>query len=776
VAVTAVRINLPIWHARLDDWSARLAAHTIGLAHGPQAAIALLLIAAAAAIVLPKRASATAVAISLGLTALILPATLHTGWWGPLVFSGLGATVAGLVAAASGDPVIGLARAGVATLLFANTIAASLVSAGNTATTLIASAGINAAVAAMGVRTLRRVRAGGPDPDDTHLVLITGGALAGAILTFAGGAATVAAAAHQPLTVVLTAAMAGLGIALAVIAPVAPRLEPVLPQVTGAISIGGLVIALAQVGHFTSAGVFASFAALLSVLSEVMRSSVERAGLSDSDGVSRRAPRRVGLIIGWFPQRTEVLLAAGPATTLAIASVAPTILAALVGPYRWLGMVWRGAPVQFHDQLGPLTNLVGGPVGVLTSLVLVATATIGVVGFGGPRDLVLARAVAVVTPGIAICLLIAPYLVRAAWPAGALAALSVATISGLALALIEPPIDLNSASSLHFARNLVVAICALSTGAGLSGSLAAQPMTIAALTIATITGAVAAGYGREQVSRVTGWIVTATAGQLLVLVICLVASLPSYDAAFAVGAVAGALLTAAALMPRLRKPENLTENLTVEVSAYAGAVLGLVLAARSIPHLAVFLAAWGAVLGIATARPQRQPLYRSALMWTGAAHELGAWFLLMVFTRVAVPEAYTLGIAIVALVTGWIESRWHPELTSWITYGIALAAALGPSLVILIATGENMLRLVLLLIGATAVLLFGAIRRQQAPTIIGAVALLGTTINLAARYSTTILVVLLLAIIAGVLIGVGANTEKQRRQLQRAWSTINKMQ
>ncbi|HEY2795317.1 MAG TPA: hypothetical protein VGJ28_23355, partial [Micromonosporaceae bacterium] len=123
-----------------------------------------------------------------------------------------------------------------------------------------------------------------------------------------------------------------------------------------------------------------------------------------------------------------------------------------------------------------------------------------------------------------------------------------------------------------------------------------------------------------------------------------------------------------------------------------------------------------------------------------------------------------------------IESRWHPELTSWVTYGIALSAALGPSLAILIATGENTLRLVLLLIGSTGVLLFGTFRRQQAPTIIGAVALLGTVVNLAARYSTTILVVLLLAIIAGVLIGVGANTEKQRRQLQRAWSTINKMQ
>ncbi|HEY2795908.1 MAG TPA: hypothetical protein VGJ28_26330, partial [Micromonosporaceae bacterium] len=655
VAVSAVRMNLPIWHANLSDWAGRLTAHTVSLAHGPQVAIALLLIAAAARIVLPKRAAATAVAISLGLAVLILPETLHTSWWGPLAFSGVGATVAGLVAAASTDRVIGMARAGVATLLFANTIAASLITAGNTASTLIVSAGINASVAAMGIRTLRRVRAASTDPDDMHLVLIAGGALAGSILTFAGGTGTIAAALHAPLTVVLTAAMAGLGLALAAIAPLANRLEPVLLHVTGAIAIGGLVISLSEAVHFSTAGVFASFAALLSVLSEVMRYSVDHAIEVDGDGVpTRRIPRRVGMIVGWFPRRTEVLLAAGPATTLAIASVAPTIVAALIGPYRWVGMIWRGAPVTFHEQLGAFTGLVGAPAGALTALVLVATATAGAIGFGGSRDLMLARAVAVVTPGIAICLLIAPYLVRAAWPAGALAALAVATISGLALTLIEPPIDLNTNSSLRFARNLVVVICALSTGAGLAGSLAAEPMTIAALTIATITGAVAAGYGREPVSRIAGWIVTATAGQLLMLVICLVANLPAEDAAFAVGAMAGALLTVAALMPRLRRPENLTENITVEVSAYAGAVLGLILAARSIPHLAVFLAAWGAVLGIATARPQRPPLYRSALMWFGAAHELGAWILLMVFTRVAVPEAYTLGVAAVALVTGWI--------------------------------------------------------------------------------------------------------------------------
>ena len=773
VTIVAARLNRPIWHVHIAGWADRLADGTIDLAHGPQALVSLLLIAGAGAIVLPRRPAAITIAVSLGLAALVAPATLHLGWWGPVLISGGGATMAGIAAAASTDKVIALGRGGVATLLFANTIAASVVASGTTAFTLITSSIICGAVTATGIRTMQRLRAAEqPEPEPQYLVLISGGALAGAVLALAGGTACLAATIHEPYTNVLTAAMAGLAIALVIIAPLARRLEPILPQVSVAISVGGIVIALAAFGNFTTAGVFASLAALLSIMAEVMRASVARARAAE--GMATPVRRRVGIVIGWFPQRTEVLLAAGPATVLAVASVAPTIVAALAGPYRWIGMVWRGAPPTQTSELGVFHGFVGAPVGLLTAIVLTIMATVGVIGFGGSRDTVMARAVAVITPGLAICLLIAPYLLRVAWPAGSLAALAVAAISGLGLALVEPPADFDRSSPLRFARNLVVVICALSAGAGLAGSLAAQPMTISALTIATGTGAVAAVYGREQVSRVTGWIVTATAGQLLALVICLVGQVKPYDAAFVVGAVAAALLIVAALLPRLHRPENLTENVTVEVSAYAGAVLGLVLAARSVPHLAVFLGAWGAVLGIATARPERPKFYRSVLMWVAAAHELAAWFLLMKFERVGVPEAYTLGIAVIALITGWIELRWHPELTSWVSYGIALAAALGPSLVILIATGQTTLRLVLLLIAATAVLLVGVLRSQQAPTIIGGLTLLGATINLVARYSTTILVLVVLAIIAGVLIGVGASFEKQRRQLQKAWSVVNK--
>ncbi len=774
VAITAIRLNRPVWHAPLAGWAQRLASHTNSLAHGWQAVAALILIAIAARIVLPARASAVAVAVTLGLTALLLPETLHTGWWGPLACSGIGATIAGLAAAYSRDMVVALGRAGVATLLFANTIAASLVQAGTTATTLIGSAVVCVAVSVLAVRTMRAVRAEDTTVSTAFLGVIGGGALAGAILTLTGGSAIAAAATGQSLTSVLAVGMLGLTVALGFVVLNAARLEPLLGHASAAVSVGGLGLALASAAHFTTAGVFAAFAAVLAVLAEVTRAAVARTHESEP-GYVARAPRRsdVGIGAGWFPQRTEVLLVAGPATALAVASVAGSVVAAVVGPYHWLGMIWRGAPHTFHEQLGVFTPWVGAPAGIATAVLLTVMATIGAVGFGGDRSAVTARAVAVVTPGIAICLLIAPYLVRAPWPIGALAALLVATISGLAVTLTDPPDDTDDASPLRFARRFVLFTCVFASGAGLAGSLPTKPMTITALAIATAAGLVAAFHSREQIGRITGWIVTATAAELLALVASLSAGMPRYDAAFVVGAVAGALLIVAARVPRMSLSEFENENRTVEISAYAGAVLGLVLASSSIPHLAVFLGAWGAVLGIATARSQRTATYRSALMWTAALHELAAWVLLMTYTRVSAPEKYTLGIAVIALVTGWIERRWHPELTSWVTYGIALAAALGPSLVIVIATNGTTLRIVLLLLGSTAVLLWGSIRRQQAPTIIGAVALLGATINLVARYSTTILVLVLLVLIAGILIGVGATFEKQRNKL---WSAFNKMQ
>jgi hypothetical protein len=811
-AIAVFRVNHPVWHVASAGWGGRVSAAAGDIGQAPQA---LLLLAAAAVIVLPRAYAKMGAAVTIGLAALAAPAALGTGLWGPVLFSGVVATVTGLVAARSVGRATSMVCGAVASILFADTIGASLTSPASTAAALIGSTAVNIAVAFTASATFRRalaqvaaarralaVRRALPGrtthapvrakpqpelahtaPDNAnlvianvdHLVMLGGGALAGGILTFTGAAGVFAAALHRPWTGVLVAALAGLSLSLALLATTARRVAPLLAYATGAIAIGGLTIAImAARVDFTTTGVFAAAGAVLAVIAEMLRSAIVRPRPQRIIDLRRR--------VTWLPspRRTALLLAAGPATVLALASIAPTILAALVGPYRWIApsKVWQGppAPPDSLHELGSAANLVGHPAGLATAVLLTLAGVLAAAGFGGSQAVIVGRAVAVVVPAVAVTLLIAPYLENSPWPGGPVTAVSVATICHLALALTRELPDNDAASALRAARQLVIAIAITSGAAGITGGLATPAATIGTVATATGAGIIAAIWGRIPVSRIAGWILASAGAQALALVICLHLAVKPYNAAFVVGGVAAALLVTAAVLPQLRRPEAVNETLTVEVSAYAGAVLALVLAAQSLRHVAVFLGAWGAVLGIAAARQRRSQLYRSLLMWTASAHELVAWCLLMAVTSVAVPEAYTLGIAVVALVTGWIELRWHPQLTSWVTYGVALTAALGPSLAITIATGETPLRRTLLLVAAAAVTIFGAIRRQQAPVIIGGVTLLGETINEIARYSTTALILVLMAIIAAVLIGVGANYEKRRRNVQRVWTVFNRMQ
>jgi hypothetical protein len=78
------------------------------------------------------------------------------------------------------------------------------------------------------------------------------------------------------------------------------------------------------------------------------------------------------------------------------------------------------------------------------------------VGFGGSRAVIVGRAVAVVVPGVAITVLIAPYLENSRWPYGPVAAVGVATMCHLALALTRELPDNEAASALWAGRQLVM--------------------------------------------------------------------------------------------------------------------------------------------------------------------------------------------------------------------------------------------------------------------------------------------------------------------------------
>jgi len=225
-------------------------------------------------------------------------------------------------------------------------------------------------------------------------------------------------------------------------------------------------------------------------------------------------------------------------------------------------------------------------------------------------------------------------------------------------------------------------------------------------------------------------------------------------------AVGAALLILEATVPRLGLPQYRAEATTVEWSGYASALLAGFLAFDSPAHLAALLAAWGAVLGLAASRVGRPAGQRRALFWTAVGFEIVGWWLFIALAEVALPEAYTLPFAALALVVGVVESRDRPELSSWAAYGPALLAAFVPTVGIVLAGRGGDLREVLLLLGAVATLIIGSRNRQQAPVVVGTAA----TVVAAIHFAMTLVGPWLVLVPVGViLLVVGATNENRRR-------------
>ncbi len=774
--VTAVRAGIevikatrPLWHTDLTNWYAHISDGYAG-----QVPATLLLLAAAAAIGLPRPWSQEGVAAGVGLAVLAAPACLGLAWWTPIGLSGLAATVFGIAAATTRDARAAWVRFGVAAVLFADTVAASLVSPSTTTATLFGAAAINAAVAGTAMVTRRRIAVVKVPPQ--HLLLIGGGALAAAVLTVPAAFGCLAASRGAGTATVLTAALAGLCIAFAAAATACSDDAAMMLYTTIAVATGGTVIAIGTLrdGHLP-VEVYAAAATLLVVLSELLRSAVlakqewrvatrPRAGDRAATATGRRPPR---------PGYT-VLVAAGPATVLAVAWLAPRILAALFGPYQQLNDVWPDQPpVTAADGLGDLAGWAGDGNAVVAALLLTIAAALGTVGFGGTDRQIVERAVAVVIPCAAITLLIAPAALGLPWAAQPLAALLVAALCGLGVALTRAPARLSS--PLRDPRRIVVLTCVLAGAAGLAGALGTQGMTMVSLAVTAGCGLLAGLRGRDATARIVGWLVTGAGGLLLALVIGRVALLPVYQSAFLVGAVAAGLLVLAAVVPRLRRRSASAESMTVEATAYAGALFALLLASRSQPYLATFCLCWGVVLGVAARRPGRSVLYRRALIWFAVGHEVIAWWLFAHLGGVHAVEGYSLAVAAGALVIGWLETRRRPDLSSWSAYGFALVAAFLPSLAVLISGDADPWRRALLILGSAATVALGATRRQQAPLVIGGVALVIAALYELAVFSTAALLGAVLAITAVVLVGLGASTEQRRRRaeaLRGAWGKL----
>ena len=141
-----------------------------------------------------------------------------------------------------------------------------------------------------------------------------------------------------------------------------------------------------------------------------------------------------------------------------------------------------------------------------------------------------------------------------------------------------------------------------------------------------------------------------------------------------------------------------------------------------------------------------------------------------VVRSLAVPA---LAVAVVALITGYVEIRRHPDLSSWTAFGVGLLAGFLPSLAIVLSTGQTPARRALLIVFAAATVAGG--RRQQAPVVIGAGVLIVAALHELAVLSTAALLWTVMALVGVVLVSLGANFEKRRRDITRLRGAFGRM-
>lgn len=760
-----------------------------------QAPVALLLLAIAAAAALPRPWASWASGLAAALATIGAPAAFGLPWWAPLLVGGAVALGYGVASTATQDPRAALARVSVSAAVALHAVAVGLVRPWSTALALLTVVVISVVVA-----TLARLAPQGGAVaevddevldlalDDTgmprHLAQIGGAATAGALMALPGVVASLAAEQGRSTQVLLTAALAVSALCLAVLALTSRHLPQYLPYATVGLVGGATATAIASLPTDQPTALYAAAAALLGVIAELLRGTVHAPGLTvapegirmgerprwypGADAADRprwTMARPLGLRDRWSvdPATGAVAVAALP-TALALVSLAPALKAALLDPLGQVQAIWAGPIAALVDPA--VSGRVDGT-SVLAAVLLTVAAALAALGFGGRP----AETVPVILPGLAVTILIAPVALYAPWPASTSACLAVFTLAMLGLALTPPPVATH-APMLRFTRRAVFVIGLLAGNAGLAGALATERLTLFTLGSAVGVGLVAAVAGRTQLARILGWLFAAAMAHGFVLTAANVAGVaPAWSAFGALGVGAG-LLVLEATLPRLGRPEHLLEATVVEWAGYASALLALALAYDSPSHLAALFAAWGAVLGLAATRPGRRSSERRGLFWVSAGFEVVALWLLMTISDVALPEAYTLPFAAMALLVGILEARHRPDLSSWAAYGPALLAAFVPTIAIVLTTDTGDLREVLLLLGAVATLIVGSRLQQQAPVVVGAAA---TTIA-ALHFSVTLVGPwLVLVPLAVLLLFLGATNENRRRTQERLRGALVRM-
>ncbi|MBM7079019.1 SCO7613 C-terminal domain-containing membrane protein [Micromonospora humida] len=748
VAVLAVDRSLPAWQG---------AAAGPDLAWGWQLPLVVLLTAGAGLLLVPRAARPVTVLLAVVLTAAALPAVTVTPWPATLAVD--------LVVGAALLPVAVLRGRRAPTVLVGAAGAAVLLGHG----LLVASAAPVGMLVALGVVLVVGLSVALPGrPASAVAGRVAGVALAVALLTVPAGASVASRAVGAPPWWQLRA---GFVAAVLLLVPLLAlrRRRPDLDGYAGtalALALAAVVVPTVVPGGEP----FALYAALAVV------------ALVPAD--RRTAPVTPGRVVG--------AVLAG----LALVAAAPVTLAALVAPYGAPVRPWSGVPTGD----GPPGALVVGA----ALLVLAGTAALVVHRHTGDRSGAAVAALPFGAAALPVLLLgaDAPWpVVPAAVLLVGIAALLTATLTGPARpaapgAAVPPgtaPVATGTASGVPGiaqgvpgavapapapgrGRALLVPVTTpiglLWTAAGLVGLLATRAGTLAGLALLVVAAAVVGAIGRRAEVRLLGFLTAVAAATGFALTAPLAADLPLRTAGFPVLGVAVAVLLGA---PALARRGSFTVR-ALEVAAQAVAVLALLLTVGAIRYAAVICVLWGAAAALRVLYPGQSAGRRWAFgAVAGGSELLGAW-LLLISGEVVLLEAYTLPAAGLTLVAGLLALRARPGLTSWLALGPALAAGLLPSLVsVLVAADPQPWRRLLLGGAALAVVLVGAVRRWQAPVVLGGGALVLLAVHELVRGWDLLPRWIYLAVGGLALITLAATYERRRRDVARLRAAVGRM-
>lgn len=446
--------------------------------------------------------------------------------------------------------------------------------------------------------------------------------------------------------------------------------------------------------------------------------------------------------------RAEVPAQVVLALTLLMCAEALHLL--FIAPLSWLDRIWAGDSVGTGLSAYPSDRL---PWAYAVALLLLAPAVAAWFRRGGVRLMAVSGGVAA-----AVAALAALAAAQAPWPTVS----AVQLVFGAGLLVL---VALRPYGALTLAGGLFGTLLAV---AGLAGALAEKWSTITGLALVTVALAAIAVGGRTRSARTAGWLAGAAVKVLLAIAIGEAAELRFELVAYLVLGVA-AIVLGLAYAPFARE-----QRAAAEAAAHAAALVALSLCHGHVRSIALVLAVWGVAVGLTVLgapRPQRVPRAAAA-----ALAEAIAWCAILAANGVGLLEAYTLPVALLALAVGWYAARARPDLSSWLYAGPALVAALLPSLAgALTEESGTPLRRLLLGLGALAVTVFGAVRRLQAPVVLGGGVLLVLALHELVLVSRLLPTWVPIAVGGAVLLALAITYERSRRDVARLRGAIGRM-